>query len=283
MRISPPVVPHVACGLLIRLNLLAKITTKLFLVVIIFLLFLYKFPFILNFLYFLRDLFDIVYENLLCGYYCFKFSGKALPVILTLLFFSLILYIPNWLFLSGANEKLFKRKKKFVGTKCCHLIPLKVLLMHLFVTLINKTTGSNNRHFLFNTLKNENKEEFWTGSTFCTIELIEKNILGKRLTHDALSKVHLNKYGSYFQFILLLLGDINLNPGPTTLKGNDILQELLPFHNCSFFTERMDYQLDSLSVVTNGPWNIFQKRGMHFIHLNINSLLSKIDEICYIA
>ena len=30
-------------------------------------------------------------------------------------------------------------------------------------------------------------------------------------------------------------------------------------------------------------WNIFEKRGMHFIHLNINSILPKIDEIRYIA
>ena len=56
-----------------------------------------------------------------------------------------------------------------------------------------------------------------------------------------------------------------------------------PFHNCSFSTERMDYQLDTLSVVSNDAWNIVQKRGMHFIHLNINSILPKIDEIRYIA
>ena len=45
----------------------------------------------------------------------------------------------------------------------------------------------------------------------------------------------------------------------------------------------MDYQFDSLSVVSNDAWNIFQKRSVHFIHLNINSLLSKIDRIHYIA
>ena len=38
-----------------------------------------------------------------------------------------------------------------------------------------------------------------------------------------------------------------------------------------------------MSVVSNDAWNIFQKTGIHFIHLNINSLLSKIDEIRYIA
>ena len=45
----------------------------------------------------------------------------------------------------------------------------------------------------------------------------------------------------------------------------------------------MDYQLDLLSLVSNDAWNIFQKRGMHFIRLNINSMLPNIDEIRYIA
>ena len=74
-----------------------------------------------------------------------------------------------------------------------------------------------------------------------------------------------------------------MNPGLTSPKRNDILWELLPFYNCSFSTERMDYQLDPLSVVSHNAWNIFQKRGMQFIHLNIDSILPKIDEIRYIA
>ena len=70
--------------------------------------------------------------------------------------------MPTRLFWSGANKKSFKSKNS-VGRKCCQLKVLKVLLMHLFVTLlINKTTGSDNQHFFFNTLKNENKEEFLT-------------------------------------------------------------------------------------------------------------------------
>ena len=159
--------------------------------------------------------------------------------------------MPTRSFLSSANKKSFKRKNS-VGRKCCQLKVIKVLLMHLFVTLlINKTAGIDNRHFFFNTLKNENKEEFLTYSTFCTLEQIEKNILRKRLSQDALSKVHLNKYKSYFKFILLLSGDINLNPGPTNPKRNDILWELLSFHNCSFSTEWIDYRLDPLSVFSN--------------------------------
>ena len=219
------------------------------------------------------------------GYYSLplKFSGKFVTVTFPLLFFSLILHILTRLFLSGANKKLFKNNKT-VWRKCCQLKALEPLLMHLLVTLlINETTDSDYWHFLFNTLKNENKEEFLKGSTFLTFELTEKNILRKRLSQDALSRIHLNKYGSHLKFILLLLGDINLKPGPTTPKRNDILWEPLPFYNCSFSTEWMDYQLDCLSAVSNDAWNIFQIRGMGFIHLNINSLLSKIDEILKIA
>ena len=75
---------------------------------------------------------------------------------------------------------------------------------------------------------------------------------------------------------------MNLNPGPTTPKINTIW-ELLSFQNCTFSTERMNYQPDPLSVVSNDAWNIFRKTAMHFIHLNMNSILPKIDEIRYIA
>ena len=145
-----------------------------------FITFLYNFEFVLCLLYFRREVFEIVYEDLLYGYYSlpFTFSGKVLPVTLILLFFSLILYILTMLFLSGTNEKSSKRERS-VGRKCCQLKALEVLLIHLFVKLlINETTGSDNLHFFFNTLKNKNKE-FLTGSTFCIFELIGKNILRK--------------------------------------------------------------------------------------------------------
>ena len=52
------------------------------------------------------------------------------------------------------------------------------------------------------------------------------------------------------KLILLLPSDISLNPGPN----------------------RTNHQL------TEGL-KVFKNRGLHFIHLNINSLLSKIDEL----
>ena len=55
--------------------------------------------------------------------------------------------------------------------------------------------------------------------------------------------------------LLLLLGDISLNPGP--------------FSNPQLFKEE--------------NWRAFSNRGLHLIHLNINSLLPKIDKLRDIA
>ena len=129
---TPPLVSHVACGL-IHLNLLAKIATKLFLVGITFLLLLYNFAFALSLLYFLRKVFDIMYEYLLNGYYSlpFQFSRKILPVTLTLPFFSFMLYIPIRFFWAaqtknqlnvrspqGGNAVIWKRLKYFWWFYC---------------------------------------------------------------------------------------------------------------------------------------------------------------------
>ena len=58
---------------------------------------------------------------------------------------------------------------------------------------------------------------------FCFLDLIGKSVLWKELTQDAPSKVYLNKYGFYFKFILLLLGDINLNPEAAAPTRNVML------------------------------------------------------------
>ena len=90
---------------LIHLDLPAKTTVILFLVDILFLLSLYNFEFLLGLLYFPREIFDIMYEDLLYSYYSLpiKFSGKVLQVTLILLFFSIILYMPTRLFLQTKN------------------------------------------------------------------------------------------------------------------------------------------------------------------------------------
>ena len=68
-------------------------------------------------------------------------------------------------------------------------------------------------------------------------------------------------YISFTSLLLLLSHDIELNPGP-----NGILNTGPNQVNASA-----------------GIWHPFKKRGLHFLHLNVNSLLPKIDEIRYIA
>ena len=60
---------------------------------------------------------------------------------------------------------------------------------------------------------------------------------------------------TYFRLLLLLSRDISLNPGP--INGS----------------QQHNYD----------QWAVFKKRGLHFVHININSLLPKIHELRYIA
>ena len=66
----------------------------------------------------------------------------------------------------------------------------------------------------------------------------------------ALHRLKHKNNASYFKHLLLLSGDINLNPGPPPEQPQQ-----------------------------NDMWLPFTKRGLHFVHININSLLPKIDEI----
>ena len=59
------------------------------------------------------------------------------------------------------------------------------------------------------------------------------------------------KDNNFYQFLLLLSGDISLNPGPV---------QIYPAVNVNI-------------------WKPLNKKGLHFLHININSLLSKIDEL----
>ena len=75
------------------------------------------------------------------------------------------------------------------------------------------------------------------------------------INHFSISKLKYKNLNSFSQLLLLLSGDKSLNPG---LVHQETLQCL-------------------------NEWNVFKNRGLHFIHLNINSLLPKIEELRFIA
>ena len=78
MQTSPPVVPHVACGLIPR-KLASKDNSEIISCRHYFLTFLYNFEFVHGFLYLTREVFNIMYENLSYGNYSspLKFLGKS--------------------------------------------------------------------------------------------------------------------------------------------------------------------------------------------------------------
>ena len=103
-----------------------------------------------------------------------------------------------------------------------------------------------------------------------------------RLSVYALSKILFNRYGSFLKILLIFSWDINFNPGPVHGIQKENLFHKLPFHDCNFSGEDFYYNQNCLSEnESRNEWNVFKKRGAHFIYININSLLPKIDEVCY--
>ena len=75
---------------------------------------------------------------------------------------------------------------------------------------------------------------------------------------------------------MLLSSDINLNPGPNA--------DVIPFSNESFY----NHESQIFSGSDNGnlnfeKWAVFKKKDLHFVHININSLPPKIDELRYLT
>ena len=99
------------------------------------------------------------------------------------------------------------------------------------------------------------KHEFFTFDYIDTCE--NSQLLETQLTtnHFSISKLKYENLNSFSRLLLLLSGNISLNPDPVQQGTLQCLNE----------------------------WNVFKNRGLHFIQLNINSLLPKIEEFCFIA
>ena len=151
-----------------------------------------------------------------------------------------------FLFLTSSFFHLLIKQKPDVRVK---IIPLTIFFF----------LGSYVRHVQHATPYHE--INVCSRSHFFTIELINKfeslytSHLHSQSVFLSVSQLMYCNSNSYHRLLLLLSGDISLNPGP--------------FHN--------------LQPLDQNEWNIFKHRGLHFLHLNINSLLPKIDELRHIA
>ena len=101
-------------------------------------------------------------------------------------------------------------------------------------------------------LKTCSKTEFYTTESIKLQENLGNINRNSTLAYFAISKLR-NKsihFRKFYQILILLSGDVSLNPGPCQMQLSD----------------------DKI-------WKPLITRGLHFCHLNVNSLLSKIDEI----
>ena len=77
----------------------------------------------------------------------------------------------------------------------------------------------------------------------------------------------------------MLFGDININPGPSTVNNTSISVNTLPFHNCNEPTMTSKSNSSDCYIAHA----IFKQKDLHIFHLNNNRLLPKTDEILFIA
>ena len=144
-----------------------------------------------------------------------------------------------------------------------------ILFLSFFYKVLNKNKGKQvffsvtytlilfvsamEFHFeLKKSLKNCTKTDFFTVETINESTYVSQQHTMTNLYLLAISKIKYRNHFLFYRLLLLLSGDINPNPGP---------------HDPKFGKE----------------WETFKKGGLHFIHVNINSLIPKIDELRSIA
>ena len=188
-----------------------------------------------------------------------------------------------WVFFVIIDKFFSKSTRYFKPYKPCKtknknnhvFIILKRFLFCLLLVLFSyKINGiKTNFEVLDNKiLERQDSWEVFDKDSYFAMQDIAKNETKKILSYYALSKIVLRKYKFYFRYILLLSGDINLNPGPFT--------DTFPFSNSSFSGSESRFHLGSNDEnLDTEKWTNFKKKGRYFIHININSLLPKIDEI----
>ena len=183
-----------------------------------------------------------------------------------------------WVFFVIIDNFFSKSTRYFKPSKLCKtknknnhvFIILKRFLFCLLLILFScKINGIKTN---FEVLERQDSREVFDKGSYFVMQDIAKNETKKILSFYALSKIVLRKHKFYFRYILSLSGDLNINPGPFT--------DTFLFSNSSFSGSESRFHLGSNDEnLGTEKWTIFKKKGLHFIHININSLLPKIDEI----
>ena len=126
------------------------------------------------------------------------------------------------------------------------------LAIFLIVILLLKFQIKDGFPFNFTSLQKCSTNEFFNSITSC--HYIQHIKLHQNLVCLAITNLKDKDYNNFYQFLLLLSGEVSLNPGPVLISP----------------------------AVSVNIWEPLNRNGLHF-HININSLLPKFDELKCIA
>ena len=157
---------------------------------------------------------------------------------------------------------LIKKKKR---TKICARVKFILLKISLFSLLSFLNEISYDFNSKINNFDGNRKELFDSNYIYVSDKINKRNIYDI-MRNNSILKLKIKNNGSFFKHLLLLSGDIAVNPGPVQFPQNP--QKGIP----------KTHGNDKLDT-----FEILNKRGLHFIHVNINSILPKIEEIRHIA
>ena len=162
-----------------------------------------------------------------------------------------------------SNSKTFKPEILFSAfslmfyytfLKHNHELRIKIFEFAILTSLLNVMKYFNHSE-VYDGIKTCIQLHFFTYESINTCDTVETSNMRFDLAFFLIYKLQYRNYNSYFNLLLLLSGGISLHPG-------------LPHIN----------QLQPQS-----EWSVFNSKGLHFIHLNVKSLLPKIDKLRNIA
>ena len=258
------------------------------------------------------------------------------------LLFIFMVTISNWImketFSYYTNIKhiyLFLKSRRHFRKHGMLFVFQKVLLFLLVVLTFDAKLPSRTQNDLNTAVVKDN--ELFTIRYITTADVIRSNHIKNQSSLYALTKLKFSKHHSYFKYLLILSGDINLHPGPVkypcSVCAKLVRKRIISCEKCGlwlhkkcdptfklennsssickpcqnklhdnlynvwvefpfdddFFRDKetasFDEKINDDAYKTDpvASWKAFNKRGLHLIHLNINSLLSKIDELQEIA
>ena len=156
---------------------------------------------------------------------------------------------------------LVKKKKRIRKRSRMKFILLKTTIF-AFLSFLNEINNDYDKEL--NSFDGNSKELFDLNFVSISGKINKRNITDI-MRNKAISQLQI-KNKSFFKHLLLLSGDIEVNPGPVQFSPD--AQNGIP-------STQAKNGLDKFEMLN--------KRGLHFLHVNINSVLPKLEEIRYIA